>query len=283
VNGALIFYAPVLHQGYLEFLRRKSESVERCYILSDEIIEQCSWGRRREIREVPPHIMAAALNASGASTQRVEQLKPSRARVHGANSDFYAVMPKLEICQRFAEYYLPKTPIEWDSVFLQWDEANVISQSVVTDDYRLSGDEFDRRMIALGREAAANSSDWWRHVGAVAVHDGEVILTAYNHHVPGDQTQYVNGDPRDFVLAGTDSQIATALHAEQAIIVDAARKGISLEAFDLYVPVFPCPMCAKMIAYAGFRRVFFTEGHASLDGEAILRDQGIDIVLVQRN
>ncbi|MEN9558067.1 MAG: hypothetical protein RL141_436, partial [Candidatus Parcubacteria bacterium] len=74
--------------------------------------------------------------------------------------------------------------------------------------------------------------------------------------------------------------IATTVHAEQALITEAARAGIALEGTDLYVTVFPCAMCAKQVAYAGIKRCFYASGHASLDGEAVMKAEGVELVYV---
>jgi dCMP deaminase len=278
---ALILYAPVLHQGYLELFRRQTEA-DHCYLLGDTLIAELAWGGRREIREVPPEMMVAVIQAIGPwQSGDISLLDPDVAHSLTQVPRLQVIMPNLEICRRFADRYLGDLEVTWDTVFLQWDEGSVMSQTVVSADHILSTEEFDRRMIALTRTNAESSSCWWRRVGAVLVRDGEILMATHNRHVPTEQVQYIAGDPRDFVVAGTDSYLATTLHSEQAVITRAAREGIVLEGCELYVPVFPCPMCAKQIAYSGIRKLYFTEGHASLDGESILRSQGIEIVLVQ--
>ncbi len=135
--------------------------------------------------------------------------------------------------------------------------------------------------MGLARTESTKTSDWWRAVGGVLVKDRDVTLAEHNHHVPSDHTPYANGDPRDVVEAGTDSHIATAMHAEQSIIVAAARRGIALEGASLYLTVFPCPVCAKLVAYSGIKKVYFGSGHASLDGETILKANDVELFRVK--
>ena len=49
------------------------------------------------------------------------------------------------------------------------------------------------------------------------------------------------------------------LHAEQAVIVNAARSGIGTQAASLYTTTFPCHECAKMIVGAGIAEVHYVE------------------------
>lgn len=49
------------------------------------------------------------------------------------------------------------------------------------------------------------------------------------------------------------------LHAEMAALMDAARRGLSLEGATLFNTTFPCHMCARHIVAAGIRRVVYIE------------------------
>jgi dCMP deaminase len=45
----------------------------------------------------------------------------------------------------------------------------------------------------------------------------------------------------------------------------------------MYVTDFPCPPCAKLIAAAGVKRLYFREGYAVLDGESVLEAAGVEV------
>lgn len=49
------------------------------------------------------------------------------------------------------------------------------------------------------------------------------------------------------------------VHAEMSAIMDAARRGVSLQGSTLYCTTFPCHMCARHIIAAGIKRVVFIE------------------------
>jgi dCMP deaminase len=49
----------------------------------------------------------------------------------------------------------------------------------------------------------------------------------------------------------------------------------------LYVTVFPCPPCAKLIAYSGIKNVYCGGGYGVLDGEDILKSRGVKVFFVE--
>lgn len=272
----MIIYMPVLHDGYLR-LFSKYATINTLYILGKELIDEFTY-LEREIRAIDPNIMrivVESLHLFG-KVSILNRNNIDSVRFH----DYKIVAVNDGISRRLIEKYFSEKEIEFDSVFLRWDENNVKVAKPVNY-LRDSFDDFDCRMIILANREAKKSSDWWYRVGAIVVKNGEVLLSAYNHHVPSEHTPYINGDPRDFFEAGNLSHFATALHAEQVILVEAARNGISLEGTNIYLSVFPCPLCAKLVAYSGIKRCFFAAGHASLDGEEILRSKGVELILVK--
>ena len=56
-------------------------------------------------------------------------------------------------------------------------------------------------------------------------------------------------------------EFGRAVHAEQAAICDAARRGVSVANTSMYVTTFPCHLCARLIVAAGISRVVFIEPH----------------------
>lgn len=50
-----------------------------------------------------------------------------------------------------------------------------------------------------------------------------------------------------------------AMHAEQAAVLDAALRGVSVKDATLYVTTFPCHECARMLLGAGVARVVYVE------------------------
>lgn len=274
----LVMYLPVLHQGYIHFFwaRITDLGIRELYVVGDDLIAEAN-PLHREIRAVGPKQMRQIMSALG-YFPRVHVL--TKKNVNELREQ-QIVCPQDFLLEQIANKYFRRDQVTfYDDHFLRWDEAN-ISKTTVVDYESVSSSEFDRQMIELTRLEGSRSSDWWRQIGALAVKDGVVMLRAHNHHVPSELTPYIEGDPRDVVPAGTHSEISTALHAEQSIITQAAAQGIGLAGCDIYTTMFPCPMCAKQVAFAGFKRLFFAEGHTSLDGEQVLKSQGVKIILVQ--
>jgi dCMP deaminase len=273
----LVLYAPVIHAGYIELYKHYGTVVDRVCVLGNTLIQEL-LPLHQEIRAVDPVIMSKLIAATGYCND-VTVLEGSN--IHAAvQQSRQILMIDDAVSHKLAEEHFPIHDVEFLSVFLRWDESNVYSATPAGYD-RISVDEHDRELMRQAIEEAKHSGDWWRQIGALIARDGHVLIRAHNKHVPTEQTSYIEGDPRDFITAGTASEINTTLHAEQCLITEAARSGTSLENSSLYVRVFPCPMCAKQVAYSGIRKVFFATGHASLDGEAVLRSQGVELVLVQ--
>ncbi len=266
---SLVLYLPVFHRGYIELFARHP-MVTRLWIIGEELLEQVGY-REKEIRALKPvdaRQLALALNRF----ERVDILTPATV------SDIperQTVVASDEVTRAIFR----EKVVAWDTAFLRWDTAKVFSQEPSGYDRVVAA--ADVPFMFEAEEAAHRTSDWWRQVGAVLIKDGAILYAAYNKHLPSEHTPYAVGDPRDFVQAGQHSELASAAHAEQQIIAFAARDGVSLKDTALLVTVFPCPVCAKLIALSGIRWLYFRSGHASLDGQHILKANHVELVLVQ--
>ena len=68
-----------------------------------------------------------------------------------------------------------------------------------------------------------------------------------------------------------------ALHAEQNVLLQAAKIGISCEGADLYVTCQPCNMCAKMIVNAGVAKVIYEGDYPDEFALEIFTESGISL------
>jgi dCMP deaminase len=136
-------------------------------------------------------------------------------------------------------------------------------------------------MMEAALEEAKRGKDWWRRIGALIVKDGKVIFQGHNVYVPSDQSANDEGDPRGNFKAGQYLESSLALHAEAGLVAQAAKEGVSLKGTEVYCDTFPCPPCAKQLAYAGISKLYYRNGYAVLDGERILKSQGVEIVFVK--
>jgi len=278
MNKVIIAYVPVIHKGYLAFFQ-KHRDAESIYLLGEDVVEKFS---RREIRALSPDEARVQLATLFPNADiRVLTLQSLE---EDAFSEFITVvMPRDRITEAVFREYAFDGCFEntvFEDVFLKWDEDSVM-QTIPENFDRISEDEADREFMRIADKESAHSSDWWRRVGAALVKDGKIIFTGYNHHFPTEYAPYINGDPRDFIKAGTMSHLCSAVHSEQSVIAEAAKNGVKIEGADIYVSVFPCPMCARLIALSGIERCFFGKGHASLDGAGVLKQFGVELIWVR--
>lgn len=273
---ALVISVPVIHRGYLDLFRRLAAEVRTTYILGDELAARLRFFET-EIAALPAEDARRFVAALGVF-QTVALLTPA---ILGDVRAQPLVFVSDELSKRMAREFFPEADIRWETVFLRWDESHVASV-VPVNFSRQSDDPHDREILKLAYAEAKQSGDWWRQVGALLVKDGRVTGRAYNRDMPDDQSSYRLGNIRDFVKPGERPEISNTLHAENRLIAEAARAGVSTDGAYIYATHFPCPMCAKVIAVSGIRKCFFSEGSANFDAEMILAAYGVETVYVPR-
>ncbi|OHA19428.1 MAG: hypothetical protein A2836_03805 [Candidatus Taylorbacteria bacterium RIFCSPHIGHO2_01_FULL_45_63] len=274
----IVAYIPVIHEGYWRFFE-KHKDAETLYILGTSITKQYR-PLVKDIRALDPELVKESLlpwklfkNIEILEQEGFSGLTLQKSKV---------IMPDEDVSRDIAERSFKGTDIEFDSIFLRWDKHKSQAEQVVEIDQKISVEEFDKKIIrALGERAEKKSSDFWRRIGSAIVKDGKVILETYNKHVPSEHAPYVAGDPRSDFSQGIHVELSSSLHSEAGIIAEAARRGLALQGLDMYVSTFPCPPCAKSIAYSGIKRLFYSGGYAVLDGVPVLKDQGVEIIFVK--
>ncbi len=275
MKRALVLYVPVLHAGYLALFEKYRGGVDALYLFGGDIVAEFA-PFHHEIRALDAAQMKSLIEALHIFPTIAIFSRATADELRGAQ----IISSTDEICRKALAHYFPEKNIIYENVFLRWDEKNVDRPIDVKYD-RVSTDAFDQDMCRMAVLESGKSSDWWRRVGAVVVKGGAVIAQQHNHHVPSDHTPYVNGDPRDVIKSGTLNLIYSSLHAEQTIVAESARDGVSLKGTDMYLNDFPCPLCAKLMAAAGVKRCFFKAGSTWLDAESVLHAAGVEIVLVK--
>ena len=279
---ALLAYIPVIHAGYVRLLQKYC-------VLGTEllVLVHPDWPVKRgitkqEIRALSPGDVLRFVRAN-VYFQDILIFDGELPHITKYKLDTYDLVVINDEITRWVVQELGLKPSAIDSSFLRWDSQNVASLNPINYDCAVSENEFDRQMMAFANNEASKSPDWWRQLGAVLVQEGKILYRVHNTHVPNEYGPYFDGDPRDFVKAGTSSEIATSAHCELQIVTWAAKRGITLLGSSIYVGCFPCPMCANLIALSGIKKCYFSTGHAVLDGESIMKEMGVEIIWVKPN
>ncbi|MDO5561655.1 MAG: deaminase [bacterium] len=266
---------PVYHRGWVNFFA-KYPQVQEIVLLDTADLQEFA----------PTH-----KDLHGLSIQEIKQILASLKRFSKIqvmskkllqqlqiDKQIRFVIPKDEVVRSYVERYLPaqKNVIESD-IFLRWTKESSLAISKVKAQKNLSFAQVAKD-LQLAQTEGEKSSDWWRRVGCVlCLANGEKIIT-HNTHLPESQTPYIKGDVRAQFHKGDHFELTTAIHAEAKAIALAAKDGCSTDGATIIVTDFPCPVCAKLIAQAGIKKVYFQKGYVMLDGEEILCAFDVEIV-----
>ncbi len=277
MSPIIVTYVPVLHEGYRQLFERHPDAKE-LYLFGADVIASFEY-LVKDIRKLDPELVKKAIESwkifekvSILDDEAIEQLQVSKTPL---------IVSDDELTEALIAKYFTDHPVEKDTIFLRWGIKKSIDPVEVISDMEVSEAEFDKKMIELALEEGAQAKDWWRRIGALAIKDGEIILRAHNLYVPSDQQPYDEGDPRSNFTGGKHFESSLAIHAEAQLVAQAAKNGISLEGAEIYCDTFPCPPCAKQLAYSGIKTVYYRNGYSVLDGERILKSQGVKIVYVK--
>lgn len=276
-NSALVVYIPVLHDGYLQLFTRYPD-IRNLYIFGWDVIGEFPH-LDRDIRRIPPELVQKSIEAWGIfdtveilTSEKIMELVQNKTPLVVSDDD---------LTEALVSKYFSGNPIEKDTIFLRWDKKTSIIEAAVNPDGKVSSKEFDKKMIALCKVEGEKSKDWWRRVGVIVMKDGKIIHEEHNTYIPSDQIANDEGDPRGNFKSGVHLESSLAFHAEAASVAWAAKEGISLKGVTVYTETFPCPPCAKQLAYAGISKLYYRTGYKVLDAERILKSQEVEIIFVE--
>jgi dCMP deaminase len=272
----LIAFVPVLHKGYLELFKLYPEELG---ILGPDVIADYT-SLTRDLRIVDPHELKQAIEGLRIFP-RVRVLSKADLETLGASS-INVVMPDEDVSRELAnKYFGDRVTFAPVHIRNRWDKKFVNEENTVAPHRIISKETADIELMKLANVEADKSADWWRQIGALLVKDGQVIFSNWNRHLPSDFHLAQNGDPRSNFDRGERPDIYTSVHAEAGIIAKAAKQGVALEGSSIYATTFPCPNCARLIAEAGIKKVYYQKGYSLLDAEEIFKAYGVEIVLVK--
>lgn len=119
----------------------------------------------------------------------------------------------------------------------------------------------DNFMSAAIEEARLGLQDGGIPIGSVLVHQGRIIGRGHNQRV---------------------QRGSTILHGEMDALENAGRQpaGVYRESV-LYTTLSPCVMCTGAILLYGIPKVVIGENQTFMGGEALLRDKGVELRVLQ--
>ncbi|MES2224712.1 MAG: deaminase [Patescibacteria group bacterium] len=275
---AALLYMPVLHQGFIKFLKDGGEKIDTIFLISEKTVysfdAELASLFEKDLRAVAASEMKIAISALGLG-KKVEIL--DEKNLHGYDS---VVIPEDDIVERVLTGLYPLIVPVKKTWFLRWDKKTVLSERAVIANATISLEKFDSEVMVKAFKVAEKSSDWWRQVAAIIFPTQGEPIVSFNHHLPHEQAAYIFGDPRSVSKPGEDIHLSTAIHAEAGAIAYAARRGISLEGACIYVNTFPCPPCAWIIRESGIKTVYYCEGYSLLTAAEVFQSAGILLVFV---
>jgi len=139
--------------------------------------------------------------------------------------------------------------------------------------------EIDELCLSLARDEQRKSKCLLRHVGAIITRDRKICSSGFNGIPFGiipctKNSPCMNGTSQTGI---TCNRGCIGLCAEQAAIVEAARKGVDLNGATLYSTHSPCIRCAFFIILVGIRRVVYDERYEDESGINLLEKVGIEV------
>lgn len=137
---------------------------------------------------------------------------------------------------------------------------------------------WEEYFMGIAQLVAQRSSCLRRQVGAVLVKDKNILATGYNGTPSGITHCEVTGCLREQlkIPSGERHELCRGLHAEQNVIVQAAKHGINIDGAILFCTNAPCIICAKMIINSGVKEIVYLDGYPDILSKEILEESGID-------
>ncbi len=137
---------------------------------------------------------------------------------------------------------------------------------------------WDEYFMRIAQDVATRSTCNLRHVGAVIVVDRRIVATGYNGAPHGMPHCTEAGCKLVTVTENgvADEKCDRVLHAEQNAIIQCALHGVPCKGGTVYTTARPCRLCAKMIANAGIRKVFYCDEPKDKEPFEILEMAGVE-------
>lgn len=276
-NKAIVAYVPALHAGYVSFFTKHPNA--DIFVFGDSFVEMYPQFDRlnRDLRALKPHEAVQAIRSlDNARTAEILELGDV-AKLHTYSQ---IVLPKEDVSYDFAAKQLIGKDTIFENIFLRWEGQIANFEQEPPPDRIISTHILDREFMQKATGEAEKSADWWRQIGSV-LSVREKSLSSHIRYFPSDHALDIFGSPRSTFNAGERPDVYISMHSEADIIAQAARDGVSLKGASLYVTTFPCINCAFLVARSGISKLYYAKGYSKLDAEKVLKDAGVEIILVK--
>ena len=121
--------------------------------------------------------------------------------------------------------------------------------------------EIDRFFNEAIKEAEKGLNEGGIPIGSVLVHNGQIIGKGHNKRIQQD---------------------SVVLHGEMDALENAGRQPATVYKNSvLYTTLSPCPMCSGAILLYGIPKVVIGENKTFLGSEKLLRENGIEVVVLK--
>lgn len=150
-----------------------------------------------------------------------------------------------------------------------------------TEEKRPSWDEY---FMGIMKEVGKRGTCDRGRSGALAVKEKRILATGY----VGSPVGLPHCDEAGHLMkatvhedGSTHMHCVRTVHAEQNVISQAAKNGVSLEGATIYCKMTPCFACAKMIINSGIRRVVCEKRyHEDKDSVQFFKHAGVKLNVV---
>ena len=145
--------------------------------------------------------------------------------------------------------------------------------------------DWQEYFLKITKLVATRSTCRRRQVGAILVLDKHILATGYNGAPQGLPHCLEVGCLREAqdVPSGERHELCRGIHAEQNVIIQAARHGISIMGSTLYSTTLPCIICTKMLINAGVKEIYYLDGYPDSLSLEMLNQANIKLVKVEES
>ena len=138
---------------------------------------------------------------------------------------------------------------------------------------------WDEYFMEMAKTASKRATCSRGRSGSIAVKDNQILVTGY----VGAPKGFPDCDEVGHLMKKTDHGDGTVsnhcvrtIHAEQNLICQAAKRGVSVDGATIYCRMVPCVTCCMLLVNCGIKRVV-AERHYHQGGQDILKQAGIKL------